>query len=441
MKSFKQHIACFLTTASLLSLLTGCGEHEEFAGGETRARFCIGVKGRGETMDPVADNEKICSWWIAMVGNDDNVVKSIIRRDEALTQGVEEETFQTSLPAGRYRAYAFANITEAELEEHTRGGGEKGVVFEYGRPLAADVDNAVWNGLANNYPKTNLVPMCGRRDVTVTGHVREPFAVEVVRMLAKMEFEFSSEASTPIKVKNVSISPVATGSLPLLPDYDALDKGAAPVFPEPEATEIVKYSINEDNGHMFAANAEGKHSEWFYLRESSAAAHPSGHFIVSVGLERDGKEEEALYAPASELSYVYRNDWVRIPIVLTDWVLELDVTFYPPIGGYPAVKTEEKDNEFYARFGTGGYFAIVPRVRNGGGGGYLPAEKLKVTLTVINDPSGIFDRVPEYDKAEGAVSGHMSVATGTAEIGLSVEVLNEASAKRIYERTVYIIRE
>jgi hypothetical protein len=67
-------------------------------------------------------------------------------------------------------------------------------------------------------------------------------------------------------VKNVSISPVATGSLPLLPDYDALDKGAAPVFPEPEATEIVKYSINEDNGHMFAANAEGKHSEWFYLR-------------------------------------------------------------------------------------------------------------------------------------------------------------------------------
>ena len=64
-----------------------------------------------------------------------------------------------------------------------------------------------------------------------------------------------------------------------------------------------------------------------------------------------------------------------------------------------------------------------------------------MTLTVINDPSGIFDRVPEYDKAEGAVSGHMSVATGTAEIGLSVEVLNEASAKRIYERTVYIIRE
>ena len=64
---------------------------------------------------------------------------------------------------------------------------------------------------------------------------------------------------------------------------------------------------------------------------------------------------------------MYRNDWVRIPIVLTDWVLELDVTFYPPIGGYPAVKTEEKDNEFYARFGTGGYFAIVPRVRNGGG--------------------------------------------------------------------------
>lgn len=423
----------FHTTILFFSLLflASCSEDETPAA-SSETRFSISVKSPGVPTDPSGDNEKINTWWIALVSSN-GTVRAILERPAGLTAAVEEETINAEIPTGRYTAYAFANITKDELQSKT------GITFTTGQaaPTDAQLSSAAWN-MPNNSYKDQNIPMSGRQEITITGHVNESFAIEVVRMLAKIEFAFSNNASKDITVNSVSFSPLNTGNIPLLPNYSTLE--GAPVLLPDNGTEAITLNFSGDNAITLAAGANETKTEHFYARESLVQSQATGHFLVSVNISREGSSTNQLYSLTEQLTYINRNDYIRIPISFTDYLLDFDVLFYPPIGGYPAVINEKKDNEYYIKFGTQGKFVINPLIREASdGSAYLQPGQYTINIAV-NQDGGIFTTYPALDENTGEITGELNSSTGTAEVKATISINNGTTTYQ-YERLIYIIRE
>lgn len=369
--------------------------------------------------------ELIKSWWVVFVGKTDNIVHAII--DGNLETSVNKTGVYTSrVPSGSYIVYAFANVSQNDLKAQT------GLEFS---PLSAapDVAGSYWNkvdngsnNLVNGWDKAKYVPMSGFKEVTVTKGTS--FEIEVVRLLAKVEY--------------VSLLHLMDGRVKLMPDYDKL-------FNEQKKEPFCTSGVRSEFKYTFStpltiSPSVNPQSDWFYVREAVADAHPTGHFIVHVGTKRKGREEVAMYAMAEELTYINRNDHIIFPITFTDYIIEPGALFYPPIGGYPAVAVDINDDECYIKFGTEGRFVINVQVRDAQTGA-LVIDPGKVTVGLnpdktIDDPAEILAQSLKPDDVTGEFSGQLNTNTGTAIIPVRITVKISDEISRIYDRTIYVIR-
>ncbi len=388
----------------------------------------------GETLP---DNELINTWWIAFVDKY-GVVSAVVSRDAALKTAVESEEFDVELPAGSYTAYAFANITPQQLKDNT------GVSFSIGSAVDADLMSKVWKQMPNNWDKNKPLPMSGFRTVTISkSQPSVPVAIEVVRMLGKVKFTFSNSSQKKITVNSITLGPLATGDVRLFPDYASL--GKQPVLLSGLGSENVTYRFSgTDAERTLAVGAENALADFFYVRESDVTeSFPSGHFFITVNITREGQTEEQLYALTEELTYINRNDYIDIPITFTDYVFDVDILFYPPIGGYPAALLEKRDDAFYATFGTRGKFTVRPLIREAAeGSAYLQPSQYTLVVTETSDPVGIL-KPPALtvDPVTGELTGELTSNIGCAVVKLSVNVKNPTgSVAHIYNKTIYIIR-
>lgn len=438
----RRHIFHLMSLAVITFLLSACsGDVPSPGQSPVRSTFSI-VAGDASRPDdtgnlapsPDTENELIGSWWIVFANKSTRKVYSIVSRPSGLVSAVEEESVEADLPADTYLVYAFANITKEEFEENT------GLRFETGAPLPEGIDSGIWRSLKNAPGRDIPIPMSGFREITVTGKVTEPFAIEVVRMLAKIEFCFMNESGSGITVKSVTFAPLNNGAVPLLPTFDP---SMAPSILEGCDTELV--TVMAGNGTGGLAVPDGTQipvRDRFYVRESVAESHPTGHFHFSLLIEREGRgEEEELYALTDELLFINRNDYIQIPVLFADLSLEVEVRFYPPIGGYPAVELHGDKDEYYIEFGTSGGFSINPRFTDNTTGAAIAGKDVKVKVVSVSDPSQIFERAPSVETS-GEITGVLSSAVGggTAEVSLSMEV-KSGEVKRVYYRKVYIIRK
>lgn len=431
--------------AALMLCSVSCSEDRP-EGVTARAGFSISVQSRSEA-DPAGDTEIINDWWMAFVtgSGEDAVVMEVISRSEAGggSAPVESERFELDIAEGSYTVYAFANITPAELKTYS------GLEFVKGSAAPAGRDNARWTGRLTLWDKSTAIPMSGRQDVVIRGRVDESFAIEVVRMLAKVEFVFSNASSSDITVNSVSFGPLADGDVPLLPDYGNL--GSAPEIYDGVKNETVSYSFEDNPSRTLKVGASDALTGYFYVRESSAVykgqdpdqytGHPSGRFMVKVNVSRDGRDADDMYALTEDLTYINRNDYIRIPITFTDYVLSFDVLFYPPIGGYPAVTSEQRGEEYYITLGTPGRFVINPLLRKATETDYMAHGEYTIEVTDISDPGGILEKKPSYDAATGEIIGDAGGNTGTAEVKVRVTVYQTSVVSYTYDRTIHIIRK
>lgn len=412
----------------------------------------------GTPEDPVADNEKINSYRIIFVNNQTvdgsnvRIVRAVVPKD--LLQAVEEDTFTVDLAPGTYDIYAIANIsTKPEdsnapnyfthvKDKNGRDNVSKFLISEIGAmaPEHDDILKAYWDVMPNGY--TGDIPMCGFiKGAEVTGKIEESFSVEVVRMLAKMEFQFSApDATVPVTIKKVTVHDVSTGAIPFMPNYDILGTSASTLLDGTGREDLIF-----DNLSLPVLGDGSTSTVAKYLRESVAGVHPSGSYLISVDMQRgDDTKDVVQYAVANELSYINRNDHIVIPIRITDWILDIDVHFYPPIGGYPAVVTEKTNKEFYISFGTQGVFEISVSVRNAKPGS-IPVSKDKYTVTIGNlefleGTEGMFEKKPSIHPTTGELLGEVSSEKGKARVPLTVKV-NDNGTEITYSRNIYIIRK
>ena len=270
------------------------------------------------------------------------------------------------------------------------------------------------------------IPMSNKQilEVPTTGTVEKDLIV--VRMVAKLEFVFfnctaaNSGTSEDFSVKSVSISDItkaSTGNVKLLPNLNNNGTGhedemtfthgdIKPNLGTSITTEEVKYvpttalSVTSTDTYDISklpgnANYASAKKFVFYVNESQLASGeqfelnvelPNGDYrytLVSTGTDaglsvgkdpaNPGGNENATTTPVTETkraddwTYIARNDYRVIPIVLDNYRLELVPYDFPAIGVYPvSVKTlDEATNLHEILFHDYGHFHLVPHVYRG----------------------------------------------------------------------------
>ncbi len=436
-------------TYLMLSLLaavfaTSCSEesgHDPEADGRTVAvDMVIATRATGTPEAAQADVEKIHTWWVAFVDKN-GIVRRVESRDPLLTSYVEQERIEVNVPTGTYTLYAFANITPQELKTET------GLEFTVGSAYPSAVETAEYT-LAQDWASGTDLPMSGKQQVTVTGRANEVFSIEVVRMLAKMDVRFANESRKQVTINSLKMSQSQTDKVPLLPNYTHLESGWDTDVPCTAREYLRTYSSLLAAAPVLDAydgvSAKG-YVDIFYVRESQANYNVTGRYLMAVNITREGGHpEDLLFALTKDLRSIYRNDHVVIPIILSDYQVSLDVNFYPPIGGYPAVITEESDEGFYCKFGTEGDFEIYPKVEDTYNGYALlygtGNPKFTYSITSVSDPSNIFTTAPTVTST-GEILGELGTGTGTAYVDVEITVSRTGASDQIYDRRIYIIRE
>ena len=432
MHKAKSYIAVLATLVAASS----CSDQPEDDKQQTQAVFTISARQPAPALDAAVflipsattDNELINSWTIVFA-DQSGIVRSILTGNP--TSAVEMDQFTAKLDRGTYTVYSYANFDPASLKMNFAVGQP---VPEEAKATLLSIKPEAWTA-ANN-----RIPMAGLQTVTVTQQVTQPFSVEVVRTVAKMEFMFSNATESPITLHQMWMRPMGAGSVSLYPDYTTL--GQAPVLCEEADTTTVCRNLG--NAEL-QASAERGVSHLFYTLESRAdLSHPTGHYVILLDLtHRSGESgiarRDTVTMLTPELTYINRNDYIRIPVRLADYVVKIDVKFYPPIGGYPAVVNEMKGSDYYVRFGTEGLFSITPLMRKGEQGApWLQPSQLKIDIVSTEDPEGILSGPVIYDNSTGEITGELKATKGTAVITLAVGLKDSQLS---YQRKIYIIRE
>ncbi|MDE6697037.1 MAG: hypothetical protein K2K25_09155 [Muribaculaceae bacterium] len=230
---------------------------------------------------------------------------------------------------------------------------------------------ATYEGKDNYIPMTQIL-----KDKVISNTVEEAFNIEVVRTVAKVEFTFTNPSDDAITIKELRFSPISKGEkISIVPNNDSV--GFAPntkLITDKVETGNLTFDLgskilttNQDHSFSFYCNESLPHDEKKYADNADQYDKSKNftdlytqHFTIDLKIDRNGVEEtKTLYT--SKITYINRNDWIHIPIKFNDWIVIWRLHTYPPIGGYPAVFSQDgTGNNLTATVTTGGEFELYP---------------------------------------------------------------------------------
>ncbi|MBD5280129.1 MAG: hypothetical protein HDS35_06250 [Bacteroides sp.] len=404
----------------------------------------------GIPTDPTDDNEKINDWFLVFADKE-NVIRKVLNRTDVETgltgsnnAAVEEETFRCILPTGTYSVYAFANMSKDVLKDATAKDGGAGITFTIGEKIPADIDKAAWQN-SGNAKDLNLwditsgaIPMTGfLKNIKVRNSIEEKFSIEVVRMTAKIELRFINPGEGNITVNKIDFTPVTESAVSLFPrsngalSYSHLGNYS---FTPLENAEYKTLEFTPTPAIAVPAgnNASDKvGNAIFYAKESiSKIGDADGPFTVSLNLTyADNSIQTLRFKPTKNITgYINRNDWVVIPVKLSQYVVETQGLFYPPIGGYPAMiqTTDDEGSDVYT-LGTQGEFSIFPELIDQLSRNKMPVERYTMAMNIDSESNNLFVTPLKINKLPGServweITGEAGTNTGSAEITLTVSL-------------------
>lgn len=354
------------------------------------------------------DRSEMMYSWRVIITQDGKIWKTFtqpeptVPNDEAEIDVVVEDL---EMPAGEYLAYSFANIGDENLKTMLSLAN-----FDEGTALAdATVTAAVATMNGNAFvpaPTSDLepadnslggkgIPMSNKQTLTIP-ESSTPITKDliVVRMLAKMELQFWNETGSDVTLESVTISDITgnvAANLKLLPNYgtspdypDDMDDHHQDIRPNLNGTPTTvdfTYTIPETNRALAQKTYAGNQNDparkvAFYVNESTTPTNPEGLFYLTVKMKIGDKESDYRYALVSKQgkkkdgtadaddawTYIARNDYRIIPVILDDYRLELIPYDFPPIGVYPCSVREIEDEIYEMTFHDYGHFHLVPKV-------------------------------------------------------------------------------
>lgn len=284
--------------------------------------------------DDGVDAENMKSWVVAFV-KDGKVVSFAEKTDVSANNRIKDEVIIKDLPKGEatYQVYSFANLTATEL----------GIA----KDAPVDFDNMKWKMNGNGFDVTTGIPMSNKQTVKIDASGKpDKTELWVVRMLAKVTLQFKNPSSTPLEIKEITISDITKNSkdnagadnIMLLPKHSDTSSGAdkddvtcTPNLVGQVATQNYTYKLSP--AVTIPAGTTDSKKISFYVNES-AAGNTSKYFIINLNTSAGVKR----YALFKDWTKIARNDHHILPISLDDYKLKFDVQSFSAIGLYPSIR-------------------------------------------------------------------------------------------------------
>ena len=365
------------------------------------------------------DQNNVNNYWIS----------EFTARSKALAAGTYNFTF-----------YALVNFTNDMI-------GQAGLTLTEGKvsdaTLPADFETkAIRTASAAEVPDTGI-PMTGKLavnnvkiEIGKVTDIADPLIVW--RMIAKLEFTFANQTSVPVRILGIEVDPINQASagkgvyLLSTDDLNSTDNDTTNNTRVPYKTDVGPYEYTPNPYLLLAGKpAEGDaptDTISFYVNETDATyTITPNEYSVRIKTQRakdatatDWFEQEIRYGFTQSFntgaaalnpndngfSVIRRNDWIKIPINITDWRLRIEVLAFVPIGGYPAATLDYLD-ELNAVFKTGGWIVIKPLVEK-------YEENVAVPYSLISDKVTTTDDNKKV--TETTLANWLKIDAGSADI-------------------------
>ena len=393
-----------------------------------------------ETDTEAMPGEMMKSWFVVVVQN--GKIEKIITSDLkslGVTE-VEKDQVFVELNKGETTFYSFANIKPEEIGLD--------VSTSVGQQLPTDFDEQTYQMDGNSQLFRQLMtpefqngyPMSNKQIVNITDN-QQVINLEVVRMVAKVQLYITNATDHAINLKTITLSDVTLNgnrNIKLLPNVDSANKLKGVNLADGVAKETITLRAAENNGITIEARA--KQTACFYMNESLVDKGADGgnrYFILSLTTEDAGTGAITNHRYAM-LSWneIRRNDYLKIPIKLTDYQIRWKVEAFSPIGVLPKVKDDGEnlslDFSYYGEFHikpeviklsrTGSQTLSVSEWQMGtdatGSDGWTRQEQNPEGADGVN----IFDASPSWIPVTYRLEGEMGNRTGSAIYTMKIKV-------------------
>lgn len=404
------------------------------------------------------NSEMMRNWTVVVVNSSGTVEKIVSQTPETGNNEIDTYTTTVSLTTGQKTFYSFANIDISSWG------------ITEGNSLPSGFDNKKYPDDANGIVPPSFggagggIPMSNKQTLSIETTTTSVDLI-VVRMLAKMKFQFTNATSSDITINSITLSEITTGPVYLLPKYDTGGGGPNDMEPGdllpniPEGSTKDNYTHTITDGLIVAAGNETAVETTFYINESEATAAYPKYFVITLNVDKgEGVEDEQRYA-LLEWNQIARNEYLIIPITLDDYILDIEPQDFPPIGVLPA-SVKEEDGKFTVTFHAGGHFHIVPKVKQASSSTWLEygdgvgqwsyvswSNDATNSIYVVEEPASTTDAsdnggIPVWDATNHYIFGKLKQdVTGSAYHELKVNVNKPEEVTRELTYKLYIIKE
>lgn len=333
-------------------------------------------------------------------------IQSIVQRD--FTGEVEKTEIKAKVNLGSTTFYSFANIQPSEI-----GLAD---INSFPADLPAGFDDSYYqvNGNTDRIG-SNGIPMSNKQTVNITDK-KQTVDLEVIRMMAKVELNFTNDTGYKLNIKNVTLTDItdnAVDNVSLLPMKDAAGKVVPNI--NPNAT----YNVNTVQVGKDLVD-KAMLTTTFYVNESTAR-NPK-YFVLSIDTDKGTVTQRIAM---TEWSKIARNDYLVIPVKLVDYRIELEPQVFTGIGVIPELKYD--GDRITATFKSYGEFHLKLHVYKRSDNTELTNWTFKSIRTLEADPAGgegtsIYDEEPYFEKRTKTFEGYISPRKGYAIHEINVEI-------------------
>ena len=391
----------------------------------------------------VEPGEKMKNCFVVIVQK--GKIIDLLKSEEYTTEQDYVGRLESMLDEGETIFYSFANISPEDLgfvstpKYYSESNPKIDFPANFDQKLysvAGNVGVAIVKPYGEEASRKNLfpkgIPMSNKQTFTIKKTTQQ-VDLEVIRMVAKMKLKLTNATSKDITLKSISLSDITTNgttgaeNLYLLPGKD---NGVAV---EPHLSPLATYNIYNVNLWSKVGETE---KPWikipantatskkpvevtFYLNESVAKSPE--YFILNLQTDNLAINRRITLAKWDVMA---RNDYLEVPIKLSDYQITFDVQQFTAIGVLPSIS--QVDDKLTVKFKNYGEFHLVPHVKEYstgtelvGGSDAVASWTVAGWSTIKQDPDGadgvsIYDRSPKYVPKRLTIDGVMGNRAGYA---------------------------
>lgn len=255
-------------------------------------------------------------------------------------------TMSVELPVGMYRCYAFANLNSLNDPDNIITGLNNGTI------TADDLEklSVSLKEPASFYLPTQeqtsgglAIPMSSYETPFEVAEDKTTVGVTLFRMIGKVEIEIDNQTGNNLILKSLSMGNFRKGPVYLLPYKEGkitlndLTNGTSitellqPKFPENVSDSYNQQVSLPQDGDLISNEANKIYK--FYAYETGTPSNASSGGDIGITIQVNDRSP---YTAKTNFSFIRRNDWLKIPIVMSNVETTMTVeTMRMPIGGLP----------------------------------------------------------------------------------------------------------